>query len=182
MVTVGRNGWAVARAGARGLIGAMAMTGLRTVTAAVGRHEHSPPEAIVEEKVPGVVRRLPERSRGAVIEALHWTYGTGGGLVFGLLPADVRRHPAAGPAYGLAIWLAFELGIAPVLGVRHARERRVLWRAMVALDHVLYGIVVAGRLAPEIPNPREYPGPSPRGRFTVRAGARSPGRGGRPGS
>jgi hypothetical protein len=37
------------------------------------------------------------------------------------------------------------LGIAPVLGVRHAREHRVLWRLMVALDHVLYGIVVAGR-------------------------------------
>jgi hypothetical protein len=144
-VTTTTNRWATARAGARGLIGAMAMTGLRTVTAAVGRHEHSPPEAIVEEKAPGLVRRLPERSRGAVIEAVHWTYGTGGGVVFGLLPADVRRHPAAGPAYGLAIWLAFELGIAPLLGVRHARERRVLWRALVALDHVLYGIVVAGR-------------------------------------
>jgi hypothetical protein len=145
VVTTRTNRWATARACARGLIGAMAMTGLRTVTAAVGRHEQSPPVAIVEEKAPALVRRLPERSRGAVIEAAHWTYGTGGGLVFGLLPADIRRHPAAGPAYGLAIWLAFELGIAPILGVRHARERRVLWRALVALDHILYGIVVAGR-------------------------------------
>ncbi|TQM37786.1 hypothetical protein FB388_5005 [Pseudonocardia cypriaca] len=129
----------------------MAMTGLRTVTAAVGRREQSPPEAIVEEKAPALVRRLPERTRGAVIEAAHWTYGTGGGLVFGLLPPEVRRHPAAGPAYGLAIWLAFELGIAPVLGVRHVRDRRVLWRALLALDHVLYGVVVAGQLAPERP-------------------------------
>jgi hypothetical protein len=145
VVTTRTNRWATARACARGLIGAMAMTGLRTVTAAVGRHEQSPPEAIVEEKAPALVRRLPERSRDAVIEAAHWTYGTGGGLVFGLLPAEVRRHPVAGPAYGLAIWLAFELGIAPVLGVRHARDRRVLWRALVALDHILYGIVVSGR-------------------------------------
>jgi hypothetical protein len=129
----------------------MAMTGLRTVTAAVGRQEQSPPEAIVEEKAPGIVRGLPERSRNAVIEVAHWTYGTGGGIVFGLLPAAVRRHPAAGPAYGLAIWLAFELGIAPALGVRHAHRRRVLWRLLVALDHVLYGLVVAGRLAPETP-------------------------------
>lgn len=91
----------------------MAMTGLRTVTAAVGRREQSPPEAIVEEKVPALVRRLPERTRGAVIEAAHWTYGTGGGVVFGLLPAEVRRHPAAGPAYGLAIWLAFDSGSHP---------------------------------------------------------------------
>jgi hypothetical protein len=130
----------------------MAMTGLRTVTAAVGRQEQSPPEAIVEEKAPGIVRRLPERSRNAVIEVAHWTYGTGGGLVFGMLPAGVRGHPAAGPAYGLAIWLAFELGIAPALGVRHVHRRRVLWRALVALDHVLYGLVVAGRLAPEPPS------------------------------
>jgi hypothetical protein len=151
VVTTRTNRWATARAAARGLIGAMAMTGLRTVTAAVGRHEQSPPEAIVEEKAPGLVHRLPERSRGAVIEAAHWTYGAGGGLAFGLLPDRVRGHPAAGPAYGLAIWLAFELGIAPVLGVRHAEEHRVLWRVMVALDHVLYGVVVAGRLAPEPP-------------------------------
>lgn len=151
MATVERHRWAVARAGARGLVGAMAMTGLRTVTAAIGPTEESPPEAIVEERAPELVRRLPERSRHAVIEMAHWTYGTGGGVVFGLLPARVRRHPAAGPAYGVAIWLAFELGIAPVLGVRYARQRRVLWRVLVALDHVLYGVVVGGRLAPEPP-------------------------------
>lgn len=125
------------------------MTGLRTVTAAVGSHEESPPEAIVEERAPELLRRLPERSRHAVIEAAHWSYGAGGGVVFGLLPSRIRRHPAAGPVYGLAIWLVFELGIAPVLGVRHARQRPVLWRVMVALDHLLYGVVVGGRLAPE---------------------------------
>jgi hypothetical protein len=127
----------------------MAMTGLRTVTAAIGPHEESPPQAIIEDRAPAIVRRLPERSHRAVIEAAHWTYGTLGGVVFGLLPGQVRRHPATGPAYGLSIWLLFELGIAPVLGIRHARERRVLWRVMVAMDHVLYGVVVAGRLAPE---------------------------------
>jgi hypothetical protein len=149
VATNGRNWGATARAGARGLVGAMAMTGLRTVTAAAGPREASPPEAIVEDRAPEMIRRLPERPRHAVIEAVHWTYGAAGGLVFGLLPADVRRRPAAGPVYGLLIWLAFELGIAPVLGVRHARHRRVLWRVMVALDHILYGVVVGGRLAPE---------------------------------
>jgi hypothetical protein len=143
------NWWAVARAGARGLVGAMAMTGLRTVTAAIGPREKSPPVAIVEDRAPGLMRRLPERSHRATVEAAHWTYGTAGGLVFGLLPARVRRHPASGLVYGLTIWVLFELGIAPVLGIRYARQRRVLWRVLVALDHVLYGIVVAGRLAPE---------------------------------
>lgn len=151
MATAQTDWRGTARAGARGLVGAMAMTGFRTVTAAVGQHEESPPAAIVEERAPEVVRRLPERSRRAVIELVHWGYGSAGGVVFGLLPARARRHPVAGPLYGLLIWLAFELGIAPVLGVQHARQRRILWRFMVALDHVLYGLVVGSRVAPEPP-------------------------------
>ena len=126
----------------------MAMTGLRTVTAAIGPRDESPPEALVDKHLPQLARRLPQRSHHAVIEAVHWTYGTAGGAVFGLLPARIRRHAAAGPVYGLAIWLGFEVGIAPVLGVRHVQQRPVLWRAMVALDHVLYGALVGGLLAP----------------------------------
>ncbi|MFE4850815.1 hypothetical protein, partial [Streptomyces sp. NPDC056689] len=64
-------------------------------------------------------------------------------------PERVRRFPGAGAAYGLAIWLGFELGIGPMLGIQRAKHREVLWRVVVALDHVLYGVVVAGRLAPE---------------------------------
>jgi hypothetical protein len=145
-----RGGGAVIRAGARGLIAAMAMTGVRTVTAAVGPREKSPPEAIMEKHAP-FLGRLPERHRAAVTELAHWTYGAGGGVAFGMLPRRVRVHPFTGPAYGLAIWLGFETVIAPVLGVRYAREHGFLWRAVVALDHILYGIVVAGRLAPERP-------------------------------
>jgi hypothetical protein len=139
---------AVVRAAARGLVAAMAMTGVRTVTAAIGAEEKSPPEAIVEKHVP-IVQRLPQRHRQALTELAHWAYGAGGGAVFGLLPGRVRTHPAMGPAYGLTVWLSFETVIAPVLGVQHARQHSVLWRAVVALDHILYGIVVAGRLAPE---------------------------------
>lgn len=69
--------------------------------------------------------------------------------MFGLLPARLRTHPAAGPAYGLAVWLGFELAIAPLLGASHVRHAPLLGRLLVALDHVLYGVVVAGRLAPE---------------------------------
>lgn len=49
---------------------------------------------------------------------------------------------------GLFIWLAFEFGIAPLFGVRYRGRRRLMHRAMLALDHVMYGIVVAGWLAP----------------------------------
>lgn len=145
-----RPGWsAIVRGGVRGLVAAMAMTGTRTVTAALGPQEQSPPEAIVDKHAPSPVQRLPERSREAVTELIHWVYGTAGGVAFGFLPARVRRHPGAGPIYGLVTWLSFELAIAPVLKVARARRRTVLWPALVALDHLVYGVVVAGRLAPE---------------------------------
>jgi hypothetical protein len=148
MGTNERSPWAVARAGARGLVAAMAMTGIRTATAGLGHEEEAPPEEIVKKYAPRV-RRLPDRRQEAITELVHWTYGTGGGVVFGLLPARVRRHPAAGPVYGLSIWLSFELVLAPILGVHQNRRHNVLWPTMIALDHVLYGVVVAGRLAPE---------------------------------
>jgi hypothetical protein len=148
-----RRRWpAVIRAGARGLVAAMAMTGTRTVTAAVGGpHEKSPPQAIVEERAPRPVRELPARHRQALTELAHWGYGAGGGVLFALLPHQIRTRASAGPLYGLALWLTFELAIAPALGVRHTRHRAALWRTVIAFDHVLYGIMVAGRLAPEPP-------------------------------
>ncbi|HEU5161177.1 MAG TPA: hypothetical protein VFU43_29550 [Streptosporangiaceae bacterium] len=149
-----RRGPAVVRAGARGLVAAMAMTGTRTVTAAVGPHEKSPPEAIVDEHAPRQIRELSSRHREALTELAHWGYGTAGGVAFGLLPRRFRGHVAAGPLYGLALWLTFELAIAPALGVAHARRHQALWRAVIAGDHVLYGVMVAGRLAPE---PRTRP-------------------------
>jgi hypothetical protein len=147
-----RRRWpAVIRAGARGLVAAMAMTGTRTVTAAVGPEEKSPPEALVEKHGPRRVQELSPRHREAVTELLHWAYGTGGGILFGVLPPRFRTHVAAGPVYGLVLWLTFELAIAPALGLEHTRHRQALWRAVLAFDHVLYGVVVSGRPAPEPP-------------------------------
>jgi hypothetical protein len=139
----------VIRAGARGLVAAMAMTGSRTVTAALAPEERTPPQAIVEEHAPLAVRRLTAYQRQAMTELFHWAYGAGGGLVFGLLPPRVRGLPGTGVVYGLVVWLAFEAGIAPLLKIQQVKERPVLWRTAMALDHVLYGVVVAGRLAPE---------------------------------
>jgi hypothetical protein len=138
----------VLRAAGRGLVAAMAMSGTRSVTANLGLMEQPPPRKIVERHGPRPLQRLPESYVEAATEVFHWAYGTGGGLVFGLLPTKVRQHPLTGPAFGLVVWLGFELGIGPALGVEH-RQRRVMGRVMLGLDHVLYGVVVAGRLAPE---------------------------------
>lgn len=140
----------ISRAGARGLVAAMAMTGSRTVAAGIAPGERTPPEAIMEKHAPGLFfSHLSEHHREAVTEVLHWAYGAGGGMAFGLLPARIRRLPGTGAVYGLAIWLGFEMGIAPLLGIEQVKHRKVLWRVVIALDHVLYGVVVAGRLAPE---------------------------------
>jgi hypothetical protein len=149
---------AAIRGSLRGLVGAMAMTGTRTVTASVGPDEKSPPQAIVDRHGPPPMERLPEQHRAAITELLHWTYGAAGGVLFGFLPAPVRRSKWVGPAYGLAFWLAFELGVAPLMGVERARQRRLLWPALIAIDHVLYGLVVAGSLGPE---PGTSPHPKP---------------------
>ena len=74
---------------------------------------------------------------------MHWTYGALGGAAFGLLPRRVRRHPLAGPAYGVLAWTAFEFGIAPALGLPHADREKPTHQAALLADHLLYGAVVA---------------------------------------
>ncbi|WP_431922056.1 hypothetical protein [Nonomuraea jabiensis] len=129
------------RAAARGAIGSMAMSGLRQFTTAVGLVAKVPPEAVLERTVPRLFRRVHHRRRPAMVELTHWGYGTAGGALYGLLPHALRRHPWAGPAYGVAFWLAFETAIAPALGLpRHPRT--TMERLALLADHVLYGVVV----------------------------------------
>jgi hypothetical protein len=139
---------AIARASARGLVAAMAMSGMREFTSSIGLLEKSPPEAIVERHAPRGIQRLPAERRSAITELAHWAYGAAGGATFGLLPLAVRADPRAGLLYGLGVWLAFDRGIGPLLGVQYPEQRRLAHRGMLALDHAMYGVVVAGRLAP----------------------------------
>ena len=139
----------VAYAGVRGAIGAMAMTGMRVITVDVGLVEQSPPEAIAEQRARGLLRRVPPRRRRVAVELLHWAYGTAGGGAFGALPDRLRERPWAGPAYGLLSWLSFELGIAPVLGLKQARRPRVAERMALAADHLLYGFVLSQARRPQ---------------------------------
>jgi len=133
----------IAHAAARGAIAAMAMTGMRALTVNLGIVDETPPEAILEKRGPGFIRRLPRRLRASVYELAHWGYGAGGGAAFAMLPAQLRRRAWAGPAYGLVVWLGFEAGIAPVLGLRHAKELRAAERLAFAGDHLLYGLVLS---------------------------------------
>src|SRR4051794_34440092 len=133
----------ILRSGARGAIAAMAMSGLRQFSTSIGLVEKVPPEAVLEHTTPRFFRRVPAARRPAVIELAHWSYGAFGGALFGALPESVRRHPWAGPPYGLLGWAGFQAVIAPVLGPPHKGKTTVTERLTLLADHVLYGIVVA---------------------------------------
>jgi hypothetical protein len=128
----------------RGAVAAMAMTGMRVLTVDLGIVDQTPPQAIARQKARGLLRRVPRDRRRAAIELAHWSYGAAGGAVFGLLPDELRRRPWAGPAYGLAVWLGFEVGISPLIGLRRTKRVPVAERAALAADHALYGTVLAG--------------------------------------
>ena len=132
----------LAHAGLRGVIAAMAMTGARAFTQDLDLVEQTPPKAIFKERAAGVRRKVPRNRRRAVVELAHWGYGAVGGVGFGALPDGIRRQPWAGPIYGLAVWLGFELGIAPALGLTQARKLRPVERLALAADHLLYGLVL----------------------------------------
>ena len=140
----------VAHAGARGVVGAMAMTGMRVFTRDLGIVKQTPPEAIAKQRAHGLIRRVPRNRRRATVELAHWGYGAVGGAGFGLLPQSLRRRAWAGPVYGLVAWLGFELGVAPLLGLKQAKRLRPVERAALAVDHLLYGLVLSeGRRRPQ---------------------------------
>lgn len=134
---------AVFRAGGRGAIAAMAMSGLRQLTQSLGVVQKTPPESVLERTAPELFRRVPIERRPALVELVHWTYGVAGGAVFGALPRNWRRQPWAGPVYGLLLWTVFEAGIAPALGLTRRPRHGVSEAAVLLADHLLYGIVVA---------------------------------------
>jgi hypothetical protein len=138
----------VLRGAGRGAVGAMAMTGMRVLTTELGLVEQTPPAAFSLQRARGVralLRRAPRKQRRGLVEVAHWTFGAAGGAAFGALPNAVRRRPWAGPVYGLVVWLGFELVIAPALGLSQAKRVRLVDRAALAADHVLYGLVLSGK-------------------------------------
>ena len=133
----------IARGAARGVIGAMAMTGMRSFTKSIGLLEESPPRSILRQKSRGLFRAAPKRGRRALQELAHWGYGAAGGAAFAAMPEEARKRPWFGPLYGIVLWLSFELVQAPLMGLSQSKELRPLDRLALAVDHLLYGLVVS---------------------------------------
>ena len=130
----------------RGVVGAMSMTGYRTLAAEFGLLDQgTPPERMADEAIPKLMAAVPEPVRPAVVDLLHLGYGALGGAVYTAVPQRWRRHWASGPVYGMALWLGYNAGIVPLLRLHPDRRRRPHEVAMLAADHLLYGLVI-GRL------------------------------------
>ena len=111
----------------------MAMTGMRRMTTALGLVWRPPPERVLPGQPPEAV------------ELAHWLFGAAAGAIFAALVRPRLRARWAGPAYGVAIWAAFETVAAPLLQAARPEERSLVSRLAIAADHVLYGVVlVAG--------------------------------------
>ena len=138
------------RTAARGVLGAMAMTGVRRITVDLGLVQKPPPEEIATEGIPSLLAHVAPEHRETAIELLHWGVGAMGGMGFGILPPGVRRRRWAGATYGLAILGVFEVVVAPWLGIG-TKDRAISERLALSADHVLYGIVLVdeteGRLS-----------------------------------
>jgi hypothetical protein len=132
----------VAHAALRGAVGAMGMTGMRTVTGNLGLLKESPPQAIFRQGTKGLIRAVPKGKRKAAQELAHWGFGAFAGAGYGAMPEGFRRLPWSGPAYGLLVWLGFEAAIAPALGIHQNRRIRPQDRAALVADHLLYGFVL----------------------------------------
>jgi hypothetical protein len=106
--------------------------------------EEIPPQAMFRRLGASMTRKVPRRRRDAAIELAHWGYGASGGALYGLLPARIRQTPWGGPTYGLLLWIGFELGIAPLLGISRRRKTGRRREALaLAADHALYGLVLS---------------------------------------
>jgi hypothetical protein len=131
---------------ARGVVAAMAMTGMRRVTKGLGLVRQAPPERVAHKGFPRLFARVPRQHRDLTIELGHWAYGALAGAAYGAAPEAIRRRAWAGPAYGLAIWVVFESSVAPFLfGPGEPGRRPSAERVAVAADHLLYGAVLAAR-------------------------------------
>lgn len=133
----------VAHGAMRGCIAAWAMTGMRSLTVNLGLVEEPPPRAIMRQKSSVKFWVAPKRARRVGQELFHSAYGAVGGAAFALLPEGVRLRPWAGPLYGLGVWLGFELGLAPLLGLSQSKKPRPADRVGLAADHLLYGFVLS---------------------------------------
>jgi uncharacterized membrane protein YagU involved in acid resistance len=118
----------------RGVIGAMAMTGVRVFAVHAGLIREDPPSRMV--------RKHRGRRPRWIVELVHWAMGGAFAIGYGLLPEARRGRAWSGPLYGLVVWLGFDAVVAPALGLNERGWPKGRERAVFVADHLLFGLVL----------------------------------------
>jgi len=126
----------------RGVIGAMAMTGLRVFALHAGLIREDPPSRLTRKQARGLLKVVPRKRRRVVVELVHWAMGGIFGIGFGLLPERIRQRVWSGPVYGLLVWMGFDTVVAPALGLTERDWPKGRERMVFIADHLLFGFVL----------------------------------------
>jgi uncharacterized membrane protein YagU involved in acid resistance len=100
---------AVSRGLLAGVAGTVAMTGAQTAYYnALGKRPSTTPAEVAKRIIRGVLQRPVDEERTDFLNSLmHWTYGSGWGVAYGLVQGTVRyRALRSGLAFGAAVWAA----------------------------------------------------------------------------
>jgi hypothetical protein len=123
-----------------GLAGTAAMTVSSTLEQRLRRRPPSTAPADATAKVLGIERFTDDRAHNRFSNLVHWGYGTGWGVVRGLLDSAGLRPAAATAAHGAAVWGNAQVML-PVLDVA---PPSFLWpKGEVAIDawhHAVYAV------------------------------------------
>jgi hypothetical protein len=144
----------VVRGSLAGLAGTAAMSVAMLGAQKAGLMGKMPPKKITEAAL-GALRMDRSAPRSNVLSTVaHFGYGLAGGVLFAagarrLLPQVRGVGPAAGAAFGVAVWALSYVGWVPALGIMPPphRDRPGRPTAMV-LAHIIYGALVGGLAAP----------------------------------
>jgi hypothetical protein len=131
----------------RGIVGAMAMTGMRVFAQHAGIIREDPPSRLTRKRARGLITRVPRKRRGVVAELAHWAMGGAFGFVFSLLPEGIRSRRWSGPVYGALMWLGFDAAVAPLLGLTDRDWPKGRERAVFVTDHLVFGLVLSEQRA-----------------------------------
>ena len=140
MKALARTATAIGDGLVAGLLGTAAMTVSSTIEARLRRRAASTAPARATAKALGIETFASDRAQARFNDLSHWGYGTGWGVVRGLLGTTGMPAAKATAAHGAAVWGSAAVAL-PALEVA---PPFVFWgRAEVAIDlfhHAVYAI------------------------------------------
>lgn len=146
---------AVARGLAAGAAGTAAMTAYQTAVMKIRGTEGSDVPGQVAKKIgEGVLERdVPEHRMDMLNNAMHWTYGTSWGALYGVVQSSLHARPGRhGLLFGALVWGASLLHLPAMKLAPPVWEYPPTELALDVSYHLVYGVAVAGAYA-KLANP-----------------------------